>query len=237
MKKIFAIMLMVLGFICSANAQMITSRTGSIAQIDTNGDGLWDCEVNVGRIPCNDFITPGQTLSNALGKCYAANIWRQYESQGINPANSGLANPWRSDTNFSQYATAYSHLISYSGGMGVIGGMGLPGTASVGVNIGGVNVGLNIPVTNANNGLGGILTPNASVGVNVNGNGGYVSLPVGVKIGKKSSRKATTTVPVQQTTRVITVPAQQQTRVATPTQDSVEMTVDEIQNMMSGSYM
>jgi hypothetical protein len=230
MKKIFAIMLMVFGMISVANAQMIVSRTGSTARVDTNCDGIWDCEVNVGRIPCNDFITPGHQLTDALGRCYAANLWRQYESQGVNPANYGLANPWRDSANFSQYASAYANLISYSGGMGMVGGMGLPGTASVGVSVGGVNVGLNIPVTNANNGLGGILTPNASVGVNVNGNGGYVSLPVGVKIGKKNSRKATTT-----------VPAQQQTRVATPTtnknRDSVEMTVDEIQNMLSDSYM
>lgn len=240
MKKMMFTLFMLVVMTISASAQIVVSHNSSHARLDMDGDGYWDTEVSVQGIPGISYMRTGRNFYSELGRLYCINMWNQYERMGQNPAAYGIPNP-ESNGDFSAYSSYY---MRYVGG-GMMGGMvapmggmvGMPGNASIAV--GGKNFGfsVSVPVRNRNN-VGTMYTPNASVGVNINGNYVGASVPVSVVTGKKSARTRTQTRTVAQPQRTTTVTSQPQTRTQQPIQVVGEMSVGEIQQMLnSGSYM
>lgn len=195
----------------SANAQIIVGGAGDHMRLDINGDGVWDQEVSVRNVPGSTYMRTDRNFYSELGRVYIINQWRQYEAMGVNPANY-LPNP-NSNTDFSQYAGAYTHLVGAGGMVAPMGGgYGVPGNASI--SVGGRNFGFSVSVPVRRSGYG--YTPNASVGVRVNGNHFGVSVPV--SIVKKNKKQSTRTIAPQTRTRT-------------------QMSNDEIQQMMNEDYM
>lgn len=227
MKKIFVTLLLVVMTI-SASAQIVVSHNSNVARLDMDGDGVWDTEVNIQGIPGISFMRCGRSFYSELGRIYVINQWRQYERMGQNPA-AYLPNPG-GNGDFSAYAGYYARYIGGGGMMAPMGGMvGMPGQASI--SVGGKNFGfsVSVPVRNRSN-VGTMYTPNASVGVNINGNYVGASVPVSVVTGKNANR----------TVRTVAQPrtVQPQTRSQQPVQVVREMSVEEVQQMLnSGDYM
>jgi hypothetical protein len=238
MKKMMFTLFMLVVMTISASAQIVVSHNTNHARLDMDGDGMWDTEVSVQGIPGISYMRTGRNFYSELGRIYVINQWRQYERMGVNPASYGLPNP-ENNTDFSAYAGYYARYIG--GGMmgGMVAPMGMPGNASIAV--GGKNFGfsVSVPVRSANSGYG--YTPNASVGVSVNGNYVGASIPVSVVTGGKKKAQQTRTVAQPQTrtqAQTRTVTSQPQTRTQQPIQVVGEMSVGEVQQMLnSGSYM
>lgn len=195
----------------SASAQIIVGGNGNALRLDMNGDGIWDQEVCTRNVPGATYMKQGRNFYSELGRVYIVNQWRNYERMGVNPANY-LPDP-SSNADFSQYAGAY---MPYVGG-GMVGGAGYGMPGNVSVSVGGRNFGFGISVPVRNNGSM-MYTPNASVGVNINGN--YVGASVPVNLVKKNKKQRST-----------------QTRTVQPQTRTRNMTVDEIQQMMNNDYM
>lgn len=233
-KMMFVMLLIVCGFVC-ANAQIVVSNNTNTVKLDTNGDGIWDMEVNVQGIPNVSFISAGRNFYSELGRVYVINMWRQYQSQGVNPANY-LPDPFKAG-DFTAYANVYASRINFNGsGVGMVGvvpgAVGMPGNASV--TVGGKNFGfsLSVPVKSNNNPY---YTPNASLGVNVKGN--YVGVSVPVSITKKNRNNTTTTAPTTTTTRTTTTaPTTTRRMTSTQTSRSTGMTQDEVSAMTNSAY-
>jgi len=231
-------MFLLIGMTICASAQVVISNNTNHVRLDLDGDGMWDQEVSVQGIPGITYMKTGRNFYSELGRLYCINLWKQYERMGVNPA-SYVPNP-ESNADFSQYAGYYMRYVGGAmGGMvapmaGGMVGMGMPGQASL--TLGGKNFGVSLSVP-VRSGYG--YTPNASVGVNINGNYVGASLPVSVVTGKKARTQTRTVAqprtvaPVQPQQRTVQPQAQTQnpTRV-------VEMTVDERQQMLnSNDYM
>lgn len=238
-KMLFAFMLMFVTI--SASAQIVVMNNTNTVRLDCDGDGMWDTEVAVNHVPGISYMKTGRNFYSELGRLYCIQIWKQYERMGQNPA-AYVPNP-ESNADFSQYAGYYMRYVG--GGMmgaGMVspmaGGMvGMPGQASIAVGGKNFGVSLSVPVRNANSGYG--YTPNASVGVSVNGNYVGASVPVSIVTGKKARTQTRTVAPATRTIQ----PQPQSQRVAPQTQTQtptrvVEMTVDEVSQMMnSNDYM
>jgi hypothetical protein len=237
MKKMF-VMFFMLVTVLSINAQVVISNNTNHARLDMDGDGVWDTEVSVQGIPGISYMRTGRNFYSELGRIYVINQWRTYERMGVNPASYGLPNP-ESNGDFSAYSSYY---MRYVGG-GMMGGMvaptgvyGVPGNASV--TVGGKNFGVSVsvPVRNRNN-VGTMYTPNASVGVNINGNYVGASIPVSVVTGGKKKAQQTRTVAQPQTRTSNATMTRSNNVNSTPTR-VVEMSVNEVAQMLnSGSYM
>lgn len=232
MKKTF-VTLMLMFVTIIASAQIIIYNNTNECGIDLNGDGRWDQKVSVSHIPNNTYMKVGRNFYSEVGRTYIITQWKMYESMGQNPANF-LPDP-SSNCDFSQYAGVVLNsgmMAPMAGGM--VAPMGMPGQASI--SVGGKNFGvsLSVPVRNANSGYG--YTPNASVGVNVNGNYVGASVPVSIVTGKKKAQR--TVAPVQRTVQPQQRTVQPQTRSQQPIQVVREMSVEEVQQMLnSGDYM
>jgi hypothetical protein len=241
MKKIIVCLVMLMVSVLSINAQVVISNNTNHARLDMDGDGVWDQEVSVQGIPGISYMRTGRNFYSELGRIYVINQWRQYERMGVNPASYGLPNP-ENNTDFSAYAGYYARYIGggmMGGGMVAPTGVyGVPGNASV--TVGGKNFGVSVsvPVRNRNN-VGTMYTPNASVGVNINGNYVGASIPVSVVTGgKKKAQQTRTVAPVQRTAQPQTTTVTRSNNVNTVPTRVVEMSVDEVAQMLnSGSYM
>lgn len=223
----------------SASAQIVITNNTNHVRLDLDGDGQWDQEVSVQGIPGITFMRTGRNFYSELGRIYVINQWRMYERQGVNPA-AYLPNP-EGNGDFSAYSSYYMRYVGGAamGGMvapmaGGMVGMGMPGQASIAVGGKNFGVSLSVPVKSNNGSM--MYTPNASVGVNINGNYVGASLPVSVVTGKKKAQR--TVAPVQRTVQPQQRTVQPQTRSQQPIQVVREMSVEEVQQMLnSGDYM
>jgi hypothetical protein len=239
MKKTLFTLVMLFVVTFSASAQIVTMCNSNVARLDIDGDGAWDTEVRVSNVPGISYMKTGRNFYSELGRLYCINMWKQYERMGVNPASYGISYPG-GNGDFSAYASYYMRYVGMSGMGGMVapmvGGVGMPGNASIAV--GGKNFGfsVSVPVRNSNN-VGTMYTPNASVGVNINGNYVGASVPVSIVTGKnkKQTRTQTQTRTVAPTTNTRTVQPQTQNQ---PVQVVGEMSADEVAQMLnSGSYM
>jgi len=236
-KMLFAFMLMFVTI--SASAQIVVMNNTNTVRLDCDGDGMWDTEVAVNHVPGITYMKVGRNFYSELGRLYCIQIWKQYESMGQNPA-AYVPNP-ESNADFSQYAGYYMRYVGggMMGGMvspmaGGMVGVGMPGQASL--SVGGKNFGFSVSVPVRNSNMGTMYTPNASVGLNINGNYVGASLPVSVVTGKKKAQR--TVAPVQRTVQPQQRTVQPQTRSQQPIQVVREMSVEEVQQMLnSGDYM
>lgn len=234
MKKTLFTLVMLFVVTFSASAQIVTMCNSNVARLDIDGDGVWETEVRVSNVPGITYMKTGRNFYSELGRLYCINMWKQYERMGVNPASYGIPYPG-GNGDFSAYASYYMRYVGMSGMGGMVapmaGGVGMPGQASIAVGGKNFGVSLSVPVRSANSGYG--YTPNASVGLNINGNYVGASVPVTVVTGKKKASRTVRTVAPQPQQRTVAP----QTQTQTPTR-VVEMTVDEIQQMMnSGDYM